>query len=274
MPFTLSHPAAALPFRSFLRSFGSASALVAGSMVPDLPYFVPLGIDGPESHSAAGILWFDLPAGIALWLIYVVLVRSFVLDLLPDGVLRRLDHPEGRPILATRRLVAVAVSVLVGATTHVVWDAFTHASGAGVDLFPILGTPVPVFEGYTPETYTLLQLGSSLGGLVVLGAWAVRWHRRTPPRAEATPPRWPLAVRALALAAVLVPTAVTGLIVLGERVSGAGLDDLRHVQQFIGQAVFSAGSVCLLLLVLTSLAFAAARGTRSRWGVDSQGRRA
>ena len=274
MPFTLSHPAAALPFRSVLGSLGSASALVAGSMVPDLPYFVPLGIDGPESHSAAGILWFDLPAGIALWVIYAVLVRAFVLDLLPLGVLRRLDHPEGRPILAARRLVAVAVSVVVGATTHVVWDAFTHASGAGVDLFPSLGTPVRVLDGYAPETYTLLQLGSSLGGLVVLGIWAVRWYRRTPPRVEATPSRLPRAVRALALAAVLMPSAVTGLVIVRERLSVVGVDDLRLVQQSIGQAIFSAGSVFLLMLVLTALALTAGRGTRWRSAVDSQGRRA
>jgi hypothetical protein len=260
MPFTLAHPAAALPFRAPLRGLGSASALVAGSVVPDLPYFVPLGIDGPESHSAAGLLWFDLPAGIALWVVYAVLVRGFVLDLLPASVLRRLDHPDARPHLSPRLVAAIAASVAVGAATHVVWDSFTHSSGAGVELFPVLTTPVPVFDGYTPETYTLLQHGSSLAGLAVLAFWAVRWYRRTPPRAEATRRPLPIAVRVLALGAVFVPTAATGLFVLRERVSGVGIDDIRLVQQSIGQALFSAGSVFLLMLVVTAAAFAIARG--------------
>jgi len=259
MPFTLSHPAAALPFRSLLRSLGSASALVAGSLVPDLPYFVPLGIDGPESHSAAGILWFDVPAGIALWVIYAVLVRALVRDLLPASVLRRLDPPHAMPDLSPRFLASIAVSVAVGATTHVVWDSFTHASGAGVEMLPALATPVPGFDGYTPEMYTLLQHASSLGGLLVLAVWAVLWYRRTPPRAAATRRPLPLAVRVLALAALFAPTAATGLYVLRERVSGVGTGDLRLVLQSIGQAIFSAGSVFLLMLVVTAAAFAIAR---------------
>ena len=259
MPFTLSHPAAALPFRSHLRWLGSLSALAAGSMVPDLPYFVPVGIDGPESHSAAGILWFDLPAGIALWVIYAVLVRPFVLDLLPAGILRRLNPRDAKVDPSPRLLAAIVVSVTVGAATHVVWDSFTHASGAGVALFPALATPVEVFAGYSPEVYTLLQHASSLAGLAILALWALRWYLRTPPRADPGRPRLPAAVRALALSAVAAPSGATFLFVLRERVAGVSPEDFRLLQQSIGQAIFSAGSVFLLMLLVAAAAFAIVR---------------
>ncbi|MSQ59664.1 MAG: DUF4184 family protein [Betaproteobacteria bacterium] len=40
MPFTIAHPAAALPLLRPLRGFGVLSALVIGSMTPDFPYFL------------------------------------------------------------------------------------------------------------------------------------------------------------------------------------------------------------------------------------------
>ena len=54
MPFTASHPAAILPF---LRTPLPASALVAGSIAPDLPYYVPVDVPlpKPESRSRASV---------------------------------------------------------------------------------------------------------------------------------------------------------------------------------------------------------------------------
>jgi uncharacterized protein DUF4184 len=274
MPFTLAHPAAALPLRSRLRSLGCASALAVGSMVPDLPYFLPLGIDGPESHSAAGILWFGLPAGLAAWLVYVFLVRPFALALLPVSILRRLDAPSSRPVVSRRALAAVAVSAVVGATTHVVWDSFTHASGAGVDIFPVLRTPVRLFDGYAPEVFTLLQHASSLAGLALLAVWAVRWYRRTTPTGTPTATPLPLSLRTLAAAAVVLPTAATALLVLWWRLPDDGDGDLRIFQQSVGQAIFSAGTVFLVMVMLTALACMVGRPTRAVPGVDSEGGRA
>ena len=209
MPFTLAHPAAALPLRSHLGRLGSASALAVGSMVPDLPYFLPLGIDGPESHSLLGILWFDLPVGVAAWLVYALLLRPFGLALLPVAVLRRLDDTAPRPRLSPSRAGRGRDSVTVGAATHVAWDSFTHAPGAAVDFFPLLRTPVPLFTGYTPEVYTLLQHASSLAGLLLLaGGPCAGTADAATPRGRPAPPL-PLPPRLLAAAVIVLPTLAT-----------------------------------------------------------------
>jgi hypothetical protein len=66
MPFTLSHPAAAIPF---LRTRLVPSALVIGCMVPDFEYFLRFAPEGGFGHSLPGVFVFDLPvAFIALWL--------------------------------------------------------------------------------------------------------------------------------------------------------------------------------------------------------------
>ena len=51
MPFTGSHPAAVLPL---MRWGLMPSALVIGSMVPDLPYFLPVP-DLGNTHSLIGL---------------------------------------------------------------------------------------------------------------------------------------------------------------------------------------------------------------------------
>ncbi|MFE3273804.1 DUF4184 family protein [Nocardia sp. NPDC059239] len=47
MPFTLAHPAAVLPIRRVLWFPG----LVAGSIAPDIPYYLRIGVDGELTHA-------------------------------------------------------------------------------------------------------------------------------------------------------------------------------------------------------------------------------
>src|SRR5579859_7081779 len=61
MPFTLSHAAVVVPFRRML----PFSALVIGSMVPDLPYFVPRLVNNHFAHGTLGFFVFCLPPGMA-----------------------------------------------------------------------------------------------------------------------------------------------------------------------------------------------------------------
>jgi hypothetical protein len=86
---TLAHPAVALPLRRLLGPLGLTSALAVGSMIPDLAYFLPLGVSGAQSHSVRGLFWFCLPAGVLGWVAYRVVVRPFVLQLVPDAVALR-----------------------------------------------------------------------------------------------------------------------------------------------------------------------------------------
>ena len=154
MPFTLSHAAAVLPL---IRRTGTAhgplvaSALVAGSFAPDVTYYaatvLPGGMAfGTVTHSLPGVLTVDalLTAVLAAgwrW------VREPLLALLPPARRERLGaFARGRPRRGgtIRERAALAgwfyASAVLGALTHVVWDAFTHPGRWGSRLLPQLNT--------------------------------------------------------------------------------------------------------------------------------------
>lgn len=105
MPYPFAHPAAVLPLIRPMGRFGVTSALVIGSMIPDAWYLVP-GLVRSDSHSASGLLWFCLPAGL---LVYVVF-RYF-----------RDESISAAP------WHAVVISLLAGALTHLGWDGIAHS---------------------------------------------------------------------------------------------------------------------------------------------------
>jgi hypothetical protein len=70
LPFTFAHSAAAVPLRHVLGRFGVLSALVIGSIAPDLAFVLPIGVARLDSHSLAGLFWFCLPAGLLTYLLF------------------------------------------------------------------------------------------------------------------------------------------------------------------------------------------------------------
>ncbi|UFR05101.1 DUF4184 family protein [Streptomyces sp. Go40/10] len=187
MPFTLSHAAAVLP--AIRRDGGGRgrlvpAVLVAGSCAPDMPYYaagvLPGGMEfGTVTHAFTGVVTVDVLiawALVGLWL----LVREPLLALLPPAW-------QGRPAALLRcgapraRVRAASAgwwygSAVLGALTHVVWDAFTHHDRWGTRLVPAIGRERP---GGMP-LFTWLQYGSSLAGAVVLAVFVVRALRRAP----------------------------------------------------------------------------------------------
>ncbi|WP_330176342.1 DUF4184 family protein [Streptomyces sp. NBC_01498] len=211
MPFTLSHAAAVLPgIRRDGTSRGPllASALVAGSVAPDMTYFAATAVPGAMefgavTHGPAGLFTVDVliaAALVGLWL----LLREPLVALLPSrwrgrvyACVRGPDRRGGRrPALAAR----FYVSAVLGASTHVVWDAFTHVDRWGTRALPTLGEIVGGFPLYT---YT--QYGSSALALVALGWFTVSAVRRLPAGpAPAAVPVLGRRERALALALLAV----------------------------------------------------------------------
>jgi Domain of unknown function (DUF4184) len=62
VPYPFAHPAAVLLLARPMGRFAVPSALVIGSVIPDLWYFLPF-VGREASHSPAGLFWFCLPAG-------------------------------------------------------------------------------------------------------------------------------------------------------------------------------------------------------------------
>ena len=87
MPFTLAHPAVVLPFSGVVSRWGVLSALVVGTMVPDINFFVAGLTSRTYSHSIAGIVGFCVPAGLVVFAVYQALLRPMLVALLPAGFL-------------------------------------------------------------------------------------------------------------------------------------------------------------------------------------------
>ena len=170
MPFTLVHPVAALPIWYASGRRLRLAALVIGSTAPDYEYFVRMQPGGSFGHTIPGLFFFCLPAAwLALWL-FDRFARRGVQTLLPSG---------WQLPLAPRQHSHSAGALLLGAASHVIWDAFTHKTGLGVMLLPRLSAPVS-FGLWPLPWYKLLQHGSTVLGVVILTTLAIRWARCQP----------------------------------------------------------------------------------------------
>lgn len=215
MPFTLSHPAAVLPLLPGGRPRGPlvASALVAGSLAPDVPYFTESLVHGTFAfgeftHSPLGIPTADVAIAALLTAGWHWLLREPLLALLPArwaGAADALTAPTGR----SRGAVGAgwfALSAAAGAATHVVWDAFTHGGRVGVRLLPVLDRTL---LGH--PLYYDLQFSTSVLGLGVIGWYGARTLRAATaapaPEAGRGVRRLRLSRRTKAAAAVLIGAA-------------------------------------------------------------------
>jgi hypothetical protein len=158
MPFTFSHPAKKLRL--------SATGLIVGSMTPDFEYFIRMKDVSRYSHTLPGLLWFDLPVGVLLCSIYHLVVRNSLFDNLPVFfkerfmVYKRFNWIQ----YLSRNWIIVCIAVLIGAVSHLLWDAFTHETLFIVQKEPELSEFMKL-GGINLASYKFLQLSSSVLGL-------------------------------------------------------------------------------------------------------------
>ncbi|WP_448641259.1 DUF4184 family protein [Geodermatophilus sp. URMC 63] len=206
MPFTGSHPAAVLPL---LRTGLPASALVAGSLAPNLPFYLPGRPDWP-THGLLGIVTVDVLLGAAAWALWHGLLAAPAHAAAPTGLRRRVPRPPGlRTRLSSARAVAAVLAALsVGAATHVGWDEFTHEGRWGEQHVPVLAARFGTWLGHPWTGADVAQHLSSLAGAAVLAGWLVRWWRRSPTRpGDLRGAAWAVWAGLLALGAVAGTTA-------------------------------------------------------------------
>lgn len=173
MPFTVSHAAAVLPLQRFGKLQLPLTALMIGSMAPDFGYFFSHEASRAMTHSFPGLITFSLPAGLAVWLFYVAVLEKATITLLTDRWHTRFAHTDS---ITASLILRAAVAIVLGAFTHLLWDAVTHRATFATDAFPALLGPTPGF-GWLP-IYHLLHGLSSVIGLVILVIWARNLHRQ------------------------------------------------------------------------------------------------
>lgn len=172
MPFTLSHPAAVIPLA---RGRMVASALVIGSMAPDIPYFFFLMELRAVTHQPLGMVTVDLALGLLAYTVFHLLWKAPLIALAPDAPRRRLAAVSpGAGGAASPGWVVI--SLLAGIVTHVVWDGFTHLNHGFTGQLPWLVT-----LGFARlPLYRWLQYASGVAGLAAMAWWTLRWYGSAP----------------------------------------------------------------------------------------------
>ena len=182
MPFTLAHPAAAIPFR---RTPLIMSAIVMGCLVPDFPHFLFLSTRVSFTHTVAGMFALDLPVALLmLWLFHTFLKQPMFL-FLPSGMRRRLPTSVNPfPFWPIERLAWIVLSILTGASTHLLWDAFTHDDSWVYGKWTFLQGWVHLPVVGNMQMYNLLEYASSFVGALVIVIWICYWYRTAQPSDE------------------------------------------------------------------------------------------
>jgi hypothetical protein len=236
MPFTLAHPAAALPFH---RTRLVTSAVVIGTCAPDLEYFVRLSPGSGYGHTLTGAFTMTLPLGLlTLWLFHKYVKRPAV-ALLPQALAGRLQPYLG-PFRFRGRFALIVGSLLLGIATHLAWDSFTHNNTWLYRNWHVLHEPVHVFFLRHVELYKALQHGSTLVGLGVLLVYLAFWYCGTAPQ-RTRPPALAFRRRVIVLLAILAIAIIGGIV---RAAIPDGLPSGVHDSRFIG--LLAVTSIALL----------------------------
>ncbi|MFJ2031646.1 DUF4184 family protein [Streptosporangium sp. NPDC087985] len=240
MPFTPSHVAAVLPLISSARARRMLDpwALVLGSMVPDLPIFLPFLPDYTFWHSLRGVLTIDPLAVVLLLAVFHGLLRDPLTALLPPSLAGRVASlAPGR--YGVRRLPAVVAGAVVGACTHKLWDSFTHHYSQGIWGWEWLAAPA---VGPLPM-FRLLQYLSTVIGLAIVALWA--WYGLSRMEPVAAPERLalPAGVRYGVLLATVAATA------LGAAIWPIAFPATGWAQTITRMGAGVVGGCCALLLL-------------------------
>ena len=74
----------------------------------------------------------------------------------------------------------IILSILVGAATHILWDAFTHDDGIPLYI-EFLRTPLATIDNWEIMPFRVLQHLGTVLGLMLLLWWIWRWFHTTKP---------------------------------------------------------------------------------------------
>jgi hypothetical protein len=163
VPFTfVSHQAPAVALKVIRPSWFDGTALVIGSMAPDFAYvFAGTGV-AFNAHTPLGLVLFCVPLTIPLSWVVRVRVAAGGFAQLPDTPLRLHDYR----VLADRRpaLLMTALSGLVGAASHALWDTFTQTGAGAGGHVALLREHVATINGRTFSVARTLQYSSHVAG--------------------------------------------------------------------------------------------------------------
>lgn len=238
MPFTFAHPVITMPW--WKKKSLPVSALIIGCMAPDFEYFIRFRAAAEWSHEGLGILIFNLPMIVLLYLIFESVIRPVLHVYLPSWLPYRWDR-EGKLPATLQGWFLVLVLGMIGVGTHLLWDQFTHKGAWIVNHVPLLTQMIHIGSEHIP-VYKLGQHGSTLLGLGLTLWWI---HRNLYVTAENRKFRHPILPFWHVFLALFILFMLIAIITV---VDGEGLT-------FVIQLIVPAISSLLLALCTTCLMF-------------------
>ena len=165
MPFTFSHPAIIIP----LRKWFSFTGLIFGSMSPDFEYFLKMRISNLHGHTFWGVFCFDLLISIIIAFIFHNIIRNQLIKNLPDFFNSRFNHINdfNWNKYFSKHWLIVIISIIIGASSHIFWDSFTHDTGFFVKQIPFLQEKIS-FRDYSFPVLKILQHFSTVIGALYI----------------------------------------------------------------------------------------------------------
>ena len=162
MPLTISHPIATAPIWYASGRKLDLSALVIGSISPDIPYFIYLHPVYAPGHSLTGIFIYCLPPSLILFFVWKTVVRIPIFTLLGTET----QTLKKSKAFSISYLLQLAIAIILGSLTHVLWDASSHYNGWFVLNYLWLQKTV-----FGLPLYKWNQYGSGVIGLLGIIFW-------------------------------------------------------------------------------------------------------
>ncbi len=184
---------AVLPLIGRLRL--DTTCLVIGTMAPDFEYFARVKQASAISHTWLGLVAWNLPVTLLLAIAFHHLIKWPLVLVTPRPIARRAAVFATRPwgTWSLGFVASCAVSAVLGATTHMLWDGLTHSDGWIVKHATVLRTMVDVpLLPRDMALHRVLQHASTVIGLATCLAFAAYALRKAAPIELPPRPRiWP-----------------------------------------------------------------------------------
>lgn len=146
------------------------TGLIIGSMTPDFEYFLRMKILSIYSHTLAGLFYFCLPMGLLTAFIFHNIIKKPLVANLPEFLNARLNaisKTDWNKHFKLNSLIVLS-SILLGAISHLAWDACTHHNGFVVNNSAYLSSEFQLLN-LKVKGYKILQhLSTIVGGLIIV----------------------------------------------------------------------------------------------------------
>lgn len=235
MPFTLAHIVIASPISKISNNTLPIAALAIGSMTPDLFRLFSNSV-GLETHTWSAIFYPNLFLGLVFCGLWYGLFRPTTY-----ACLALKDDLNVSSFLSFLKFVtAICIALILGNTTHILWDGFTHLDSRTLIRSSILESSVSLFNRQF-SYYFILQILSSILPFPFIFWMAYHYYKKHHIKNLITQNQQKFILYALTF------SLISGFIATGFYISNISYDIwLNHQYYFLGRMINKFSQAALL----------------------------